>query len=206
MKKFLVAFIAALMSVSVLVGCSKTPSPTQVTETFLGTIKSQDIDAMTKVYLGETSGFNLDSKVKNSDSTSLNEDAQAALLNKIKDFDYSVSNEKIDGDKATVDVHITSYALDQTFAAWVQEYFAWAMGQALSGASQEEITAGASDMFVQKVNESQKSHEEDVTLTLTKKNGEWKLDALDSGNSLYNAITGGLFDAIKSLAQQTSGK
>lgn len=76
-------------------------------------MKANDSDAMQEDYSGDSSTlFKMDKEeASDSGNEALSEDNQATmesvintnLIPKLREFDYELSNETIDGDKATVD-------------------------------------------------------------------------------------------------------
>lgn len=122
------------------------------------------------------------------------------FITSITDFDYKVNSETVDGDKATVNVTITSYDFGSWFANSLTSYFQIAFTQAFSGASEEEITAAALDVFTeefQTMKNNGKTKATTVDFTLNKIDEDWVVDADASEDAFTNAITGGMVEAVE---------
>ncbi len=130
-------FIVALLLLG-LTGCGGGQTPTSVTKQFTDAIKAKDQATIEKVYTGKeleivnnniadlTGGTS-----EESTESSFDEENAKLLEDKLLSFDYEITNEKIDNDKATVDVSITTYKIGDAFtnllANYIREAFALAL-------------------------------------------------------------------------------
>ena len=74
----------------------------------------------------------------------------------------------------------------------LSDYIGSAFSAALGGSSQEEITNQFYDTLIEKYNGlKEKSYTRTATIKLTKKDGKWKIDDLDT--DALNGIFGGLY-------------
>lgn len=185
-------------------GCGG-PTPTQTADTFLTAVKAGDAETIKTVYEGETfdvlAVLDEESEGDSSDEDIMKDDKLVdMLLEKMLDFDYELSNEKIDGDKATVDVKITTYNIGNAFTAFMTDYFTQAFALAFSDASDEQMEELANTIFETKMNElKDKDYSETVTLNLVNKDDGWKIVKIKNGGDFYNAISGGLVKAFENL-------
>ena len=127
MKKIL-ALLISLMMVFSLTACGG-PSPTDVSDNFLTAIKNADNEALAECYVEDE--FDLfqeasDAAESDDEEDGDKEEAEADdaltkvyeenLVPKMLEFEYELSNEKIDGDKATVDVTEKTYEKTATLS------------------------------------------------------------------------------------------
>ena len=113
--------------------------------------------------------------------------------------DYEITNEQIDGDTATVDVKITTYTVGDAFNTFITDYMSQGFTLALSGASEDDLSELASSIFSTKINSMEKSYTDTVTVSLSKVDGNWKVDDIKSNAELTDALLGGLYTTIESL-------
>ena len=200
-KKLSVAIALCMAFAFTLCGCGG-PTPTETADTFLTAVKAGDAETIKTVY--EDGEFNILATWDDgeSDDDELVDDSyfEETLLPKIRDFDYELSNEKIDGDKATVDVKITTYDIGTAFSSFMSEYFAQALTLAFSDTSDEKIEKIGETIFRTKMNElTEKTYSETVTLDLVKKADNWKVCTIDEDSDFLNAICGNMIKTLEQL-------
>lgn len=196
MKK-VIGIILCIALVFGLCACGG-PSPTDVTNDFMKAVKEKDNETLKTVY----GGGDLDLTKSVKDGKGKDEFDKLfgdALYKKLFDFDYEVSNEKVDADKATVDVKIKTYDLGAAFTNFINDYMAQAFSMALSGASEDAVNKKAEEIFLSKLEESKKDYEKTVTLNLSQKDDKWVVDELKTNGDFYNALTGGIIDVSKNI-------
>lgn len=192
----IVCFVAA--------ACSSTKKPSAVTEEFISAIKSKDSEKMKSLSLQD------DVKDEVSDTieeilgdigTEDSEDESARLfMEKLFDFDYTVGQETIDGDNATVEVSFKTYDFYAMLGNYIEKAFSKALELAFSGASEEEISALGTQLIEEELEALiGKDREATSTLNLVKTNGEWKVTQLDENSEFLDAMFGGLFSIVNSL-------
>ena len=200
MKKKLCSLLLILALVLSFSACS-TPSPTEVTTAFLQAVKEQNTEDMAGLYaegswsLSEEAGEEADLE----EDDELSQYFVDEVFPKLLEFDYEVLEEKIDGEKATVDVKITTYNLGDTFTAFVGEYLAQALTLAFSDADEDAIAALGASLFKEKAADMEKTYTETVSIPLSQVDGAWVVDEIDEESPFINALTGGLVDAADTL-------
>lgn len=207
MKKKLVIFIAVLVLALTLTGCGTTP-PKTVADNFLQAVKNKDKEALSKSYVYDSfdikTGIETNDSVQDTDfdNSTIGKAIEKDFLPKTLEFEYTIDNEKIDGDKATVDVHFKTYQLGSAFTEFTNEFYSQALKLAFSNPSEEQIDALAANLITSKANNlTEKTYEKTVPLTLVKKDGQWVVDDINGENNkdVLNAMSGGLFDAIANV-------
>ena len=216
MKRKLLVITAIMVIMSVLSGCGpKIPTPTETTDSFLQALKSQDAEAIAGVYDGtdvdllEAASDSAEDNETDGDSETTDTGLEAAyeeqMLPKMLDFDYELSNEQIDGDKATVDVKITTYRIGDAFTAFFSDYISQAFMLAFSDASEEDLDALATTILSGKLADlSEKTYEKTATLSLSMKDDKWVVDNIEDSDEFLDAITGGLVTSMKTMTDAFS--
>ena len=216
MKRKLLVITAIMVMIAVLSGCGpKIPTPTETTDSFLQALKSQDAEAIVGVYDGtdvdllEAASDSVEDNETDVDSETTNTGLEAVyeeqMLPKMLDFDYELSNEQIDGDKATVDVKITTYRIGDAFTAFFSDYISQAFMLAFSDASEEDLDALATTILSGKLADlSEKTYEKTATLSLSMKDDKWVVDNIEDSDEFLDAITGGLVTSMKTMTDAFS--
>lgn len=208
MKKIAIALVTAMVLAMgcLLVGCSE-ESPSDVTKTYLDALKSQDSDAYSKVYAdGDVNP--LSQGFAGVDSSKLTDDQKAIpeMTEKMLDFDYTIGEERVDGDKATVKVTIKTYKLGDAFSKSVEDYLSKAVKKALSGkVDEDEMSDLMMECFSDQLSKlKDKDYEKSTTFNLTNGDDGWTIDELTDDQ--IDVLTGGLVEAASKLADGTSSK
>ena len=206
-KKHMAIIMTLLIVAFSLIGCgSSTPSPTATADTFLKAFKSKDSASMSNVYDG--SEIDLIDSISQGDieaETGLNTVFEEQMLPKMLDFDYELSNEQINGDKAKVDVKIKTYKFGEAFTSFFSDYLPQMFVLALGNTSEEEIETLGETMLSEKLSElSEKTYEKTAELTLTMKDSKWVVDKLEDEGAFIDTISGGLVSSLKTISDAFS--
>lgn len=198
MKK-VIALIASIVAVCILavslVGCSSA-SPQDVTTATLDEIKAQDFEGnmaelKTSIERGVKEAAGTDAELTDDEQAVVNK-----LLNKMCDFDYTLGDATVNGDHASVPVTFTTYDIKGTFTSSMRSYLQNVYASALSTGtvpSQQDIVAQYFSELSTAIDAlAEKSVTAQGTITLTKTDGNWTVDELDSTTA--NAMFGGIGD------------
>ena len=198
MKK-LISMITVIIMLLCLTACGGL-SPTETVDTFLTAVKEQDAETIKTVYAeDEFSVIESEDDAAGDDEVLLGE-LEEALMAKVLDFEYTVSNEQVTDGKATVDVTFKTYNIGNAISSWMSEYISQAFALAFSGASDEQLETLAESIFTTKLEATtEKNFEKTVTVTLTEVDGIWIIDDFDEDGDFMNAITGGTVDAVNNI-------
>jgi hypothetical protein len=205
-------------------GCSSASTPSGTVSAALDALKAQDASTLSKYYGGDTSAMSdpegaLKSagegsgaaagmlSTLNGGNTELTDEQKAMMQTvaaKLLDFDYKVSNEKVEGDKATVDVEITTYdfgnAVSQVFSEYMSNVIAAAFSQDSESSNSQDMLL---DIAVEKTQAlTSKDKVGTTTLSLTKgQDGAWKVDDLRENREFIDAISGGVLTKVTEIAE-----
>ena len=123
----------------------------------------------------------------------------------LRDFDYEITGERVDGDTAEVDVAITTYDYQGMLKKILSKMSGKAISMAMSYDSKDALVEDLKEDFVErlgpaldKAKKQGKDKRTDVTVSLTKDGDTWKIDELN--DSTVNALTGGLMYEVAGLA------
>ncbi len=199
MKKKL-SLLLVLVLCFTLFSCVKQPTPTDVANSYLSAIKSNDTEQLTKLYAGDISTVSFQAACDDM-SDSFSKELAKNVTTKFTSFEYKISNEIIKDDKATVDVTIKTYNLGDAFKSAISEYITEGISLAISGTSEEEINKLLEDKLSKKINEATFDYESTVPLSLTKTKEGWIIDEYNDDSEFLNALTGGIIDTSKDMAE-----
>lgn len=200
MKKKLL-LIVSLLSVALVLGlCScGGPSPTETVDSFLTAVKSEDADSIAPIYSGKAFNFSEEFSDFDSEDDVMGKLMEETLMPKILDFDYTLDNEKIKDNKATVDVTFTTYNLGSALNSFMSDYMTQAFTLAFSDVSDEQFEKIALNIFKSNFESVEKNYTKTVTVSLTDKDGTWVIDEFDDEGDFFNAILGGMIESSKAL-------
>lgn len=204
-KKLLVITIVMAMLAALAACGPKIPTPTETADTFLTAVKAQDDETLATVYAGGELDL-LEEAAEADESQTADEDSgltavyEEQMVPKMLDFDYEISNEQIDGDKATVDVKVTTYNIGDAFTAFFSDYLSQALILAFSDASEEELDSLVTTILSGKLADlTEKKFEKTATLSLSMKDDKWVVDEIKSGDDIVDGLTGGLVSAFANM-------
>ena len=96
--------------------CGSAPTPKDTAEKFLTAVKAKDAEGIRKVYDGSYSEDELigivESLLGDSEEGEVDDDATKQFEEKLFDFDYTIGEERVDGENAEVDVTFKTYYND----------------------------------------------------------------------------------------------
>ena len=174
-------------------------SPTEAADNFIKALKARDNEALKKYYEGDVGDLTL---IEGDDEPALS-DMINSMLDKIMDFDYTISNEKIDGTDATVDVSIKTYDLGGILKDIIENLGSDIFALSLSGLSQEELESEVNELigikFKEIISSVKKDYSVTVPLKLVLKDGKWLVKDVSDSSDFMNALSGGLMDFADSL-------
>ena len=174
-------------------------SPTQTLDAFLKAFKARDTEALNEYYEGEADELVI---LEDLDEPAL-QGLVDKLMEKLLDFDYTLSNEKIDGKNATVDVNFKTYDIGGIMSDIISNMLSDAAALAISGLTQEELEAEINEIMTEKFEEyaeiAKKEKVYAVPVKLVMINGKWFVKDVSTADDLMNALSGGLTEFAKNL-------
>ncbi len=201
MRKIFSVLLIIVLAVS-LSACGSDPTPKDTAEKYLAAIKAQDAEGVRAVYDGSYSEDELMGTVDSllGESEEGKEDDEAAKQFKVKifGFDYTVGEERIDGEDAEVDVTFKTYEFGAMIGQYLERTVNELLPAAFNGASAEEIyEMGIKILEEELANLTEKSYEKTVPMKLKKVKGEWKVAEIEDDSEFLNAMLGGMVDTVK---------
>ena len=117
------------------------------------------------------------------------EEATQALVDKVLEFDYQLGEEKIDGDKATVETTITTYPFGVIFTGIVADFITQAFAN--PDMTDDDASALLDQLLMDALDKADKTYSKTITIELSQEDGEWVVQESDE---MSNALTGGMLD------------
>jgi hypothetical protein len=199
MKKKIIAILTLIIMTISLCACGG-PTPTETVDTFLNGIKAQDNETVKSVYSDDEFNFAENLDLDEEDGTELNKVFSDKLFPMLMEFEYTLSNEVIDNDKATVDVTIKTYNFGNAFSSFFSNYLTQAFAMAFNNASEEDMDKLGADLLSKELNNlTEMNTEKTTTVHLSATEDGWIIDKLDEKDEFYDALTGGMVSTIETL-------
>ena len=194
MRKIFSIFLIFVLAAS-LSACGSAPTPKDIAEKYLAAIKAQDEEGISALSEGSYSEDELmgtvDSVLGESEEGEEEDEATKKFKEKVFDFDYTIGEERIDGENAEVDVTIKTYDFGTMMGQYLERAMSELMAAAFDGASQEEIDAMGKKILEEELDKlTEKSYETTVPMKLKKVEGEWKVAKMEYDSEFMNAILG----------------
>lgn len=200
MKKLLKLFLVVGLCVS-LVGCSapkKEPQPKDTVADLLDSYKAQDFEKVSTFFsddLIDQEDLNLN------DIPESQKELQQLVYDKLTDIDYTIDEETVNDNQATVKVTITANNVGTQLTKGIGEAFTLAFSLGFSGATEEEIEKQTTEAMFAPLKECEKNLTYTVDVNLEKDSeGKWIIS--DDNKALVNAMSGGLLDVVEELEQK----
>lgn len=199
MKKKIIAILTLIIMTISLCACGG-PTPTETVDTFLNGIKAQDNETVKSVYSDDEFNFAENLDLDEEDGTELNKVFSDKLFPMLMEFEYTLSNEVIDNDKATVDVTIKTYNFGNAFSSFFSNYLTQAFAMAFNNASEEDMDKLGADLLSKELNNlTEMNTEKTTTVHLSATEDGWIIDKLDEKDEFYDALTGGMVSTLETL-------
>ena len=194
MRKIFSIFLIFVLAAS-LSACGSAPTPKDIAEKYLAAIKAQDEEGISALSEGSYSEDELmgtvDLVLGESEEGEEEDEATKKFKEKVIDFDYTIGEERIDGENAEVDVTIKTYDFGTMLGQYAERAMSELMAAAVDGASQEEIDAMDRKILEEELDKlTEKSYETTVPMKLKKVEGEWKVAKMEDDSEFMNAILG----------------
>ena len=194
MRKIFSIFLIFVLAAS-LSACGSAPTPKDIAEKYLAAIKAQDEEGISALSEGSYSEDELmgtvDLVLGESEEGEEYDEATKKFKEKVIDFDYTIGEERIDGENAEVDVTIKTYDFGTMLGQYAERAMSELMAAAVDGASQEEIDAMGKKILEEELDKlTEKSYETTVPMKLKKVEGEWKVAKMEDDSEFMNAILG----------------
>ena len=209
MKKILSLLLITLMIFSIA-SCGgaqedvQGPSPTETMDSFLQAIKARDFDTAAQYYEGDIGDLSAIEETEDPVMSGIIN----SLVDKMLDFDYTLSDEKIKNDTATVDVNFTTYDLAKIMNELIVGILTDAPALGLTGMDQEEMEAEIAEILSIQFKEAMDGAAKDTSMTITvnlvKKDGNWLVKDLSSADDFMNALSGGILEYANGIEDTIS--
>ena len=133
---------------------------------------------------------------------------EGSLTEKILDFEYTLDNEVIEKNAATVDINFKTYDLGKVMEELINGILADASALNLMGLDQEEMEAEIAEILDVQFQKIMQNASKDKTITVTvnlvKKKGVWLLKDLTDKEDFMNALSGGIMEFANGIEDTIS--
>ncbi len=176
-------------------------TPTLTADAFLKALKAQDLEALEQVYEGDAKDFSLAGKIDDPTLLALADKAMEKML----DFDYTLDNEQINGNNATVDVLFKTYDFEGIFEDLTGDITSnfWDLG--ILSLDPENIKQKLYEVLNGNFSEALKSAKKDkdisVPLKLVRKGGKWMVKDINMTDDFMFALSGGVSKIYESIGK-----
>jgi len=173
-------------------GCSS-KSPSNTVKNYLEQVKKGENGDFSKL-LNQT--LDKAKKEKETPKKETSSESTKKITDSMKSLTYTVNSEKIDGDSATVNVKVNGPDIATVLATFFQKAISTAFSQAFSGNSstKEETDKFYENMLLESLNDI-KYTERTGDISLTKVDGEWKINNNDALTKLLINIESSLLNS-----------
>ena len=177
MKKLNKFIALSLLAISLVafVGCNKTESPKEVVSEYFEDIK----------FNAENELVNNVIETENGEEEVFTKETEEALKDLVKKLEYTVGDEKIDGDKATVNVTVKGANLLELVTNTINDAMGATVGAIFSNKEMDdsEINNIVNKTLLENIKKA-KVDERKGTVTLNKRDNKWKLSTDDELSKL----------------------
>ena len=136
MRKIFSIFLIFVLAAS-LSACGSAPTPKDIAEKYLAAIKAQDEEGISALSEGSYSEDELmgtvDLVLGESEEGEEYDEATKKFKEKVIDFDYTIGEERIDGENAEVDVTIKTYDFGTMLGQYAERAMSELMAAAVDG-------------------------------------------------------------------------
>ena len=167
MKKKLLVLAVAIMTMFALIGCGAT-APKDVAKKYFEDVSSQTNSSFSKEAMKKQLGGNRS-------TANIQDSCLDAMIDCIAKMEVTVTDEKVDGEKATVNLKVKGVNLNTLINEAVTEV----QSSLSADSSQDEIYAKYFELVEKKLKEAS-LEERDAKINLTKSNDEWKVTENDA--------------------------
>ena len=167
MKKKLLVLAVTIMAMFALIGCGAT-APKDVAKKYFEDVSSQTNSSFSKEAMKKQLGGN-------SSTANIPDSCLDAMINCIGKMEVTVTDEKVDGEKATVNLKVKGVNLNTL----VNEAVTEVKSSLSADSSQDEIYNKYFELVEKKLKEAS-LEERDAKINLTKSNDEWKVNESDA--------------------------
>ena len=198
-------FVSILCIVCFIVAaCSSTKKPAVVADEFITAMKSQDFEKVKSLSaqgdVQDEVSDTIEDILSDTGADDSEDPSTQLFMEKLFDFDYTIGEEKIDGDNATVEVSFKTYDFYAMLGSYLEKAFSKVLELAFSGSSEEEISGLGAQLLEEELGAlTEKNREAAATLNLVKTDGEWKVTNMDENTEFLDGMFGGLFSIVNAL-------
>lgn len=196
MIKKITSVLLIVVLVLCFAACGSRVSPTETVDSYFSALKAQEFETAMTYYAGGEDDVNY---FESDDSLDVKDESEDIFTEKMLSFEYTLSNEVINGEKATVDCHIKTYSFGEILAETFEEYLTQAFALAFSDASDEEMDNLTDEIFIEKMESAELNYEADFQIALSLVDGKWIIDPFDEEGKVLDGLFGGIYSVASAF-------
>ncbi len=208
-----VVFAAVIIAAIFIVAFHPEGTPSQTVDSAMTAIKQGDTETLSQLSSDEANTLSADietSLYKALDISDYSDvykelnNSQKRVLDhfnqSLRDFDYQVTGEVIEGDKAYVTVMVYSHDFGTLFQNVISDYMSESLEKVFNGTAISD--RNASLLFVELLEKylpelGEKTVENQIVVILVMQDGNWKIQPFS--NEDMNALTGGMYTLLETV-------
>lgn len=197
MKRIICLLLISVMIFSLAACGSPKPkaeelNPLLTLDAFLKALKARDMDALQLYYEGDVKDLSPEEQIEDPLVRSIVDEMIAKML----DFDYTLDNEKVDGNNATVDMVFMTYDFEAIIKDLIDKALSNAANLNFWSMDPDTIANNLKQFVSENYSDILKNAKKDKTMTVTvklvKKGGKWMVKDLNKSDDFMYALSGGL--------------
>lgn len=192
-----IALIMLLFTSTIgIYGCG-TKSPSNVVESYFEQMKKGDNLDFTNL---------LNSTLESTEEKDkLSDESSKKLIDSMKELTYTINSEKIDGESATVNIKVNGPDMSKVMLEFMQKSFSTALSQSFSvNKMSEEESNKLYQSILSECLDNITYTERTGDISLTKSDGEWKINSDDSLSTILLGINQSAFSGKTSKNSNSS--
>lgn len=180
-----------------LTACSSGPSPSDISKQFLKYLNEADYEKVA-ILVDKSDTSEIKDRIPGDDKSA--EKIGKLMLSK---FSYVIGESKIDGDKATVNVKVTSLDMLRIVSKTISEIMPLAFASAFSNDGSQDMDSLMEQYMLNSMSDPNAPIiSTNTVINLVKTDKGWKVS--QDNDELFNAITGNAMKAFANAEQATS--
>ena len=201
MRKLLISLVLGSMILAGFSACTSKPKPEAAVKVFLETFKKGDENYDYEKLFDSEVTFLDDVPLTTDEETPVEIQTRAEEL--LLNFEYAVVKTVVaeDGNTAVVTVKFTTVNMGDIFYKFFTTYITKAMEALFNGATEEEVTAMATDLFLEASKDAKIDKLSTVDIEMIFKDKVWLIKGGETNKIMFDALLGGMITVIEDMQE-----
>ncbi|KAF0223095.1 MAG: putative lipoprotein [Erysipelotrichaceae bacterium] len=201
MRKLLISLVLGSIILAGFSACTSKPKPEAAVKVFLEAFKKGDETFDYDKMFDSEITFLDDVPLTNDDETPVEIQTRAEEL--LLNFEYEVVKAVVaeGGNTAVVTVKFTTVNMGDIFYKFFTTYITKAMEALFGGATEEEVTAMATDLFLEASKDAKIDKLSTVDIEMIFKDKVWLIKGGETNKIMFDALLGGMITVIEDMQE-----